>query len=682
MLEIMISIGVAAVALVYALILTKVIKKKPAGSKKMADVAKAISEGAKAYLNKQYITLFAIAGIVFIVLLYSLGPKTALGFLLGAIFSVLAGYIGMRTAVVANVRTTEAAKSGIFQALNIALKSGSVMSFMVVGLGLLASAGYYAIFRDTNALLGLGFGGSFVALFARVGGGIFTKAADVGADIVGKVEEGIPEDDPRNPASVADNVGDNVGDIAGMGADLYESYVDSIVIAMILGVGLFSADKGIFLPLILAGLGIVASIIGVLSTGIFKRSPRFSLNTGTIASGILVLAGSYLLSRYYINDLKIFYVIAIGLLAGVIIGFVTEYYTSDKGKPTRALAEAAKTGAATNVIFGLALGMISTIIPIIVVVAAILSAYYFLGLFGIALAGVGMLSTLGMTLATDTYGPVADNAAGIAQMAGLDESVRKNAEELDAVGNTTAAVGKGFAIGSAALTSLALFAGYTQAVGINSINLVEPRVISGLFLGALLPFVFSSMTMKAVGEAASRMVREVQRQFREIAGLREGKASADYKRCISISAGAAIYGMILPSTVAILTPLLVGIFLGAESLGGLLAGLVASGFLLALTMANAGGAWDNAKKYIEAGNLGGKGSVAHKAAVVGDTVGDPLKDTSGPSLNILIKLVSIIAILIVPIITRDIGLTAEVIIVIVAVLGVAALMIFRPKTNG
>jgi K(+)-stimulated pyrophosphate-energized sodium pump len=681
MIELLISIGAAALALVYALILTRVIKKKPDGSKKMADVAGSIAEGAKAYLYKQYVTLFAIAGLVFILLLYFIGYKTALGFLLGAIFSVLAGYVGMRTATAANVRTTEAAKSGIFQALNIALKSGSVISFMVVGLGLLASAGYYAIFKDTNALLGLGFGGSFVALFARVGGGIFTKAADVGADIVGKVEEGIPEDDPRNPASIADNVGDNVGDIAGMGADLYESYVDSIIVAMILGVSLFTAEKGIYLPLMLSGLGIVASILGILSTGLIKRSPRFSLNMGSIVAGVLVLAGTYLLSKYYIPDIKILYTVAAGLIAGLIIGYVTEYYTSDKNKPAQSLADAAQTGAATNIIFGLALGMSSTIIPIASVIAAILLSYHFLGLFGIALAGVGMLSTLGMTLASDTYGPVADNAAGIAEMAGLDESVRKNAEELDAVGNTTAAVGKGFAIGSAALTSLALFAGYTQVVGIASIDITQPKVIAGLFIGALLPFIFSSMSMEAVGEAAGRMVEEVKRQFREIAGLKEGKALADYKRCISISTGAAIHGMILPSVLAILAPLLAGIFLGTESLGGLLAGTVASGFLLALTMANAGGAWDNAKKYIEAGNLGGKGSFAHKAAVVGDTVGDPLKDTSGPSLNILVKLVSIVAILIAPIITGEIGLMAEVIIVAIAILGVTALILFKPK-NG
>jgi len=648
---IILAISASVVAIIYSMILVKTIKDRPKGSKKMADIARAIKTGASTYLSRQYSKIALTVIVIFTALLYLLGWKTALGFLIGASLSALAGYVGMSIAVRANVRTAEAAKSNLHKALNIAFDSGMVMSLMVVGLGLLASALFWVITKDTGALIALGFGGSLVALFARVGGGIFTKAADVGADLCGKVEAGIPEDDPRNPAVIADNVGDNVGDVAGMGADLYESYVDSIVVAMAIGVGLFSDDKGIYLPLVLASAGIAASILGSFLIRILKKTkPQMTLNIGIYASALLMAGFSYLISKYYVADIKVFFLTLIGLVAGVAIGMITEYYTSDHNLPTRKLAASSEGGAGPNIISGLALGMVSTAYPVIIIAVAILVAYKLSDLYGIAIAAVGMLSTLGITLATDTYGPVADNAAGISEMAGLDPEARKNSEELDAVGNTTAAVGKGFAIGSAALTALALFAGYTQAVGLGSINLLEPRVIAGMLIGAMLPFIFSSLTIHAVGEAAKSIVDEVRRQFRTIPGIMTGKSSPDYKNCIKISTDSALRKMVTPAIMAVLVPIAVGFTLGPEALGGLLGGGIASGFVLALFMANAGGAWDNAKKYIEAGNLGGKGSDAHKSAVIGDTVGDPLKDTSGPSLNILIKLMSIVAFLIAPLV--------------------------------
>jgi K(+)-stimulated pyrophosphate-energized sodium pump len=648
---IILAISASVVAIIYSMILVKTIKDRPKGSKKMADIARAIKTGASTYLSRQYSKIALTVIVIFTALLYLLGWKTALGFLIGASLSALAGYVGMSIAVRANVRTAEAAKSNLHKALNIAFDSGMVMSLMVVGLGLLASALFWVITKDTGALIALGFGGSLVALFARVGGGIFTKAADVGADLCGKVEAGIPEDDPRNPAVIADNVGDNVGDVAGMGADLYESYVDSIVVAMAIGVGLFSDDKGIYLPLVLASAGIAASILGSFLIRILKKTkPQMTLNIGIYASALLMAGFSYLISKYYVADIKVFFLTLIGLVAGVAIGMITEYYTSDHNLPTRKLAASSEGGAGPNIISGLALGMVSTAYPVIIIAVAILVAYKLSDLYGIAIAAVGMLSTLGITLATDTYGPVADNAAGISEMAGLDPEARKNSEELDAVGNTTAAVGKGFAIGSAALTALALFAGYTQAVGLGSINLLEPRVIAGILIGAMLPFIFSSLTIHAVGEAAKSIVDEVRRQFRTIPGIMTGKSSPDYKNCIKISTDSALRKMITPAIMAVSVPIAVGFTLGPEALGGLLGGGVATGFVLALFMANAGGAWDNAKKYIESGHLGGKGSDAHKAAVIGDTVGDPLKDTSGPSLNILIKLMSIVAFLIAPLV--------------------------------
>jgi len=652
----LIAPGIGALALVFAGILALQIKKKDIGTEKMREISRAIHEGAMTFLNKEYKSLAIFAIVVSAALYFLINPSTAIAFVVGAICSAVTGNIGMRVATGANARTANAVKIKLVKGLRIAFSSGAVMGMSVVGLGLLGVSVLFIIFKDTNVLFGFGFGASSIALFARVGGGIYTKSADVGADLVGKVEAGIPEDDPRNPAVIADNVGDNVGDVAGMGADLFESYVDSIIAAMALGfagvlVGSVTIDAmtGVTLPLLLAGVGIVAAIIGSIITLMLKKAnPHKILNTGIYISAVLMAVGSYFLIHWLTGSIAIFIALMSGLLSGIVIGKITEYYTSDEHKPAQSIADAAKTGAATNIITGLAVGMKSTAVPVVAVCAAILAAYHFAGLYGIAIAAVGMLSTLGITLASDTYGPVADNAAGIAEMADMGPAVRKSAEKLDAVGNTTAAIGKGFAIGSAALTALALFSTYTKTVGLTTINIMTPTVIVGVFLGALLPFIFSAMTMNAVGKAAMDMVNEVRRQFKEIKGLMQGNAKADYKRCIDISTSAALREMIAPGLLAVVTPIVVGIGLGPEALGGLLAGSVVTGFLLAVMMANAGGAWDNAKKYIESGNLGGKGSSAHKSAVVGDTVGDPFKDTSGPSLNILIKLMSIIALVFIP----------------------------------
>ncbi|MBW2979561.1 sodium-translocating pyrophosphatase [Candidatus Woesearchaeota archaeon] len=641
-------IGISVLALVVAGLLAFFVLRQKEGTKKMKEISKAIQQGAAAFLWKEYSVLVVFAIAVFLVLHFLISKQVAIAFVVGAIFSALAGNIGMRIATRANARTANAVKKSLNSGLTVAFRSGAVMGFSVVGLGLLGVALLYALFKDPNVIYGFGFGASSIALFARVGGGIYTKAADVGADLVGKVEKGIPEDDPRNPAVIADNVGDNVGDVAGMGADLFESYVDSIIAAMVLGMAIFSL-KGVFLPMGIAAAGIVASIIGMFFVKAkSKKGLHMALNKGVFTAAILSALFSYFIVRYFVGEINVFYAILSGLVAGILIGLSTEYYTSAHRKPAMNIAEASKTGAATNIIAGLAVGMHSTIIPVLVVSAALILSYLFAGLFGVAMAAVGMLSTLGITLATDCYGPVADNAAGIAEMAGLGGAVRKRAEALDALGNTTAAIGKGFAIGSAALTALALFASFMQVTGLKAISLTQPTVVVGLFIGGLTTFIFSALTMKAVGRAAFKIVNEVRRQFKEIKGLMQGKAKPDYKKCIKISTGAALKEMILPSLLAIAIPLAVGFTLGVEAVGGLLAGVTVTGFLMAVFMANAGGAWDNAKKYIEEGHFGGKGSFAHKAAVVGDTVGDPCKDCSSPSINILIKLMSIVALIFLP----------------------------------
>jgi len=649
---------IALIGLAFAGYLALTLKKIKVENQKAAEIAKHIHDGAMAFLNKEYKILFVFVAIVAIIIGIFLKPETAIVFVAGAVFSVIAGNIGMRIATSANVKTAEAVKSSLQKGLNIAFSSGSVMGMVVVGLGLLGVSIAFYIFKDIdiNILYGFGFGASSVALFARVGGGIYTKAADVGADLVGKLEAGIPEDDPRNPATIADNVGDNVGDVAGMGADLFESYVDSIIAAMILGTTyvVTFGEKAVFLPLALAATGIIAAILGNFVVKAMKKGkPHSVLNYGIWSSAtIMAIAAWFVVNKLLPDTPDVYWALITGLVAGIVIGMATEYFTSDKNKPTQEIAKASETGAATNIIAGLSLGMLSTWVPIAAVAVAIFLAYYWAGLFGIAIASVGMLSTLGITLATDSYGPVADNAAGIAEMAGMGQETRERAEELDAVGNTTAAIGKGFAIGSAALTALVLMVSFGEAVNLSTVNLLLPKVLIGLFIGGLLPCIFSALTMKSVGKAAIEMVQEVRRQFKEIPGIMEGTGKPDYKRCIDISTAAALRQMILPGVLAVIAPVIVGFTLGPESLVGLLAGSLVTGFLLAVIMANAGGAWDNAKKYIERGNLGGKGSDPHKAAVVGDTVGDPFKDTSGPSLNILIKLMAIVSLIIAPLLLK------------------------------
>ncbi len=647
-----IPIIIAALGLATAGFLAASIKRKKCEDQKAREISSFIRQGAIAFLTKEYSILVIFVGTIFVLLALLLNWQIGITFLCGALFSALAGNFGMRIATSANAKTAWAAKKNLHEGLKIAFNSGSVMGLTVAGLGLLGVSIFYLIFHDPQIMYGFGFGASSVALFARVGGGIYTKAADVGADLVGKIEIGIPEDDPRNPAVIADNVGDNVGDVAGMGADLFESYVDSIIAAMVLGTAAMAlvGPNAILVPLFLAGWGIIASIGGNLAIwGSKKGEPQAILNKGIwLASGLMAIGAFILLKFFSLRPLNTFGAVLAGLFSGIIIGLVTEYSTSAKYKPTRELAESSKTGAGTNLIAGLSLGMQSTLVPVLVISAAVLGSYKLAGLYGVGIAAVGMLSTLGITLATDTYGPVADNAAGIAEMAKMGPETRARAEELDAVGNTTAAIGKGFAIGSAALTALVLSVSYIRIVGLKVLDLNEPRVIIGLFIGGLLPFLFSSLTMKAVGQAASKIVDEVRRQFREIKGLAQGTARPDYVRCVSISTRAALQKMILPALITILAPILIGFLLGKEALGGLLIGAVVTGFLLAIMMANSGGAWDNAKKYIEEGHFGGKGSDPHKAAIVGDTVGDPMKDTAGPSLNILIKLMSIVALIIAP----------------------------------
>ncbi len=643
---------VSVLALIWAMFLAFKIKKIKVADEKAGEISGHIAQGARAFLKKEQSVLAIFVLIICgLAIITPIGWQTAVAILAGAIFSGVAGQIGMRIATLANVRCAEGVKKSLFNGLNIAFSSGLVMGLTVVSLGLLGVSVLYIIFKDPVIIYGFGLGASLVALFARVGGGIYTKAADVGADLVGKVEAGIPEDDPRNPATIADNVGDNVGDVAGMGADLFESYVDSIIATMMLGVFLTwaSPQNAIMFPMFLAGIGIIASLLGSFIIKAFKKSkPQKILNTGIFASAGIFAILTFIANQMLFNDYKMFGVVIIGLVTGILIGLITEYYTSHEHKPTQVLAESSKTGAGTNIISGLALGMNSTALPVILVSIAVYASHSIAGLYGVGIAAIGMLATLGLTLATDSYGPIADNAAGIAEMAGMGEDIREKAEELDAVGNTTAAIGKGFAIASAALTAVVLAVSFSQTAKIDIVNLLKPEVFIGLFIGAMYVFVFSAITMKAVGKAAFEIVNEVRRQFKEIIGIMEGAAKPDYEKCVAISTTSALKQMILPSVLAVLIPILVGFLLGAESLGGLLIGTVATGFLMAIMMANAGGAWDNAKKYIETGKFGGKGSEPHKAAVVGDTIGDPFKDTSGPSLNILIKLMAIVSLVIAP----------------------------------
>ena len=641
--------ALAVVALLFAFYKISFVSKQDAGTDRMKEISSAISDGARAFLFAEYKILAIFVAVLFVAIGFGLNSWiTAVCFLCGAAFSILAGYIGMNVATKANVRTANAARlSGMNKALSIAFSGGSVMGMCVVGLGLLGASVLYVIFKDLNVLFGFSLGASSIALFARVGGGIYTKAADVGADLVGKVEAGIPEDDPRNPAVIADNVGDNVGDVAGMGADLFESYVGAIISAMTLGaVAITDTANGVIFPLVIAACGILASVIATFFVrGKEGSNPHKALKMGSYVSALLVVIASLIFSKSMLGGMGGAIAIISGLVVGLVIGVVTEIYTSGDYKFVKKIAQQSETGSATTIISGTAVGMMSTWVPILLICVGIFLAYKFSGLYGIALAAVGMLSTTGITVAVDAYGPIADNAGGIAEMSGLDHSVREITDKLDAVGNTTAAMGKGFAIGSAALTALALFLSFTQATGLNAaeVALTSPTVVIGLLIGGMLPFVFSAMTMDSVSKAAYSMIEEVRRQFHEIPGIMEGKAKPDYKTCVAISTTAALKEMLVPGIMAVVAPLAVGLILGSTALAGLLAGSLVSGVMMAMFMSNAGGAWDNAKKYIEEGNHGGKGSDAHKAAVVGDTVGDPFKDTSGPSINILIKLMTVVS---------------------------------------